>query len=172
MMQEAAIIQAVIEGKNGYAELVERYHVGLIIHCERLVGDRTDAEDVAQEAFVKAYLNLKNYDADKARFSTWLYKIATNLAIDYLRKERRISHEADVETLAELSMPTQVELAERNELRAIVAALEPPAYKQVIEGYYWQGKSYQELAEELRVPLNTVRTWIHRAKEQLKEQLV
>jgi len=171
MKNESEIIQAIIAGDDRYAELVERYHVGLIIHCERMVKDRDDAEDIAQEAFVKAYLDLKRYDPAKARFSTWLYKIATNLALDHLRKHKRKMSVEDVEALAEATMPTYLEDEERQEMRKAVEDLVPPEYRRVIEAYYWDGKSYQEIAELEGVPLNTTRTWIRRAKLQLKEKL-
>ena len=171
MKNESEIIKAVIDGHDRYAELVERYHVGLIIHCERIVRDRDDAEDIAQEAFVKAYLEIRKYDPDKSRFSTWLYKIATNLALDHLRKQKRKMNVEDVEALAEATMPTYLEDEEREELRKAVESLVPPEYRRVIEAYYWDGKSYQEIAELEGVPLNTARTWLRRAKLQLKEGL-
>jgi RNA polymerase sigma-70 factor (ECF subfamily) len=171
MVNEAEIIAEINRGVDRYAELVERYHVGLIIHCEHLVGDRDDAEDIAQEAFVKAYLKLKEFNPAKARFSTWLYKIATNLALDHLRSRRRHVDAEDIELIAEATMPAFIEEEEKREVRTAVGKLTPPEYRRVIEKYYWKGKSYQEIADELHVPLNTVRTWIRRAKLQLKEKL-
>lgn len=171
MMEEAELIAGVIAGSDRYGELVERYHVGLIIHCEQLVNDRDEAEDIAQQAFVKAYLQLKKFDPKRARFSTWLYRIATNLAIDYLRQHKRRMEVADIETIAETNMPTYLEDEQKQEVRTAVKQLMPPEYRQVIEAYYWDGKSYEEIATDLHIPLNTVRTWLRRAKLQLKEKL-
>jgi RNA polymerase sigma-70 factor (ECF subfamily) len=171
MKNEQEIIQAVIAGSDRYEELVQRYHVGLIIHCERMVKDRDDAEDIAQEAFVKAYLQLNKYNSEKSRFSTWLYKIATNLALDYLRKQKRKMNVDDVEVLAEATMPTYLEDEMRQTMRDAVKSLVPPEYRRVIEAYYWDGKSYQEIADAEGIPLNTTRTWIRRAKQQLKEKV-
>jgi RNA polymerase sigma-70 factor (ECF subfamily) len=171
MKNEQEIIQAVIAGSDRYEELVQRYHVGLIIHCERMVKDRDDAEDIAQEAFVKAYLQLSKYNSEKSRFSTWLYKIATNLALDYLRKQKRKMNVDDVEVLAEATMPTYLEDEMRQTMRDAVKSLVPPEYRRVIEAYYWDGKSYQEIADAEGIPLNTTRTWIRRAKQQLKEKV-
>src|SRR5215471_2053179 len=120
MMEEAEIIRAINDGFDRYEELVERYHVGLIIHCEQLVGDRDEAEDIAQEAFVKAYVQLKRFDPKRARFSTWLYKIATNLAIDYLRQHRRQVVVEDLEAIAEVSMPAYIEEDEKRTVRTAV----------------------------------------------------
>ncbi len=171
MKNETQTIEDIVAGADRYAELVERYHVGLIIHCERIVRDRDDAEDIAQEAFMKVYLQLKTYNSDKSRFSTWLYKIATNLALDHLRKNKRTMTVEDVESLVEATMPTYMEDEERAEMRRAVESLVPPEYRRVIEAYYWDGKSYQEIAEAEGIPLNTLRTWIRRAKLQLKEKI-
>ncbi len=170
-MDEKEIIAQIINGIDRYEELVRRYHVGLIIHCERILNNRDDAQDIAQEAFIRAYLELDKFDPQKARFSTWLYRIAINLTIDQLRKQKRKVDVENIELIAEVTMPTHMEDEERKAIHAAVAALEPLKHRQVIESYYWEGKSYQEIADELSVPINTVRTWIHRAKEQLKEQL-
>ena len=172
MNNESQIIEKILAGSDRYAEFVERYHVGLIIHCERIVKNREDAEDIAQDAFVKAYLQLKTYDSDKSRFSTWLYKIATNLALDHLRKNKHTMTVEDIEGLAEATMPTYLEDEERDEMRRAVQSLVPPEYRRVIESYYWDGKSYQQIAEAEGVPLNTTRTWIRRAKLQIKDKML
>jgi len=169
--QEKDIIAAVINGNDRYEELVTRYHIGLIIHCEHLVGDRDDAEDIAQEAFVKAYMQLQHFNPEKARFSTWLYKIATNLAIDFLRKKKRQVVVEDVEAMAAVTMPKYIEEERQDEVISAVVALEPPEFKRVIEAYFWHGKSYQQIADDEHIPLNTVRSRLRRAKLQLKEKL-
>lgn len=171
-MNEDAIITNVLAGDtDAYSELVSRYHVGLIIHCERLLGDRNEAEDIAQEAFIKGFNSLDSFDSDKARFSTWLYKIATNKALDILRKNKRVLPTEDVEQLAETAAP-DYELEEtKRTVRDAVAKLEPPTHRQAIEAYYWRGESYQQIAASLDVPINTIRTWLHRAKKQLRSDL-
>jgi RNA polymerase sigma-70 factor (ECF subfamily) len=171
MEQEKTIIQEVLAGVDRYEALVTAYHVGLIIHCERLVGDRADAEDIAQEAFVKAYMQLSKFDPSKARFSTWLYRIATNLAVDFLRSRKRHIDVDDIETVAETTMPRFIEEERELEIIRAVEALKPPEFRQVIEAYYWRGESYQEIAKAMDTPLNTVRSRIRRAKQQLKEVL-
>lgn len=135
-----------------------------------MVRNRADAEDIAQEAFVKAYENLDHYDAQKARFSTWLYKIAANLAIDWLRKNRRLVHIDDME---QYDQPTESTLNpdEIAALRQAIDHLEPPKLAEVIRAYYWEGKSYQEIAATFDTTTNTVGTWIRRAKAQLAEEL-
>src|SRR6187431_1841135 len=107
MNNEQRIIREIRAGNTErYAYLVDCYHVGLIIHCERLVGDRMEAEDIAQKSFIKAYQKLAVFDSEKGRFSTWLYKIATNEALDYLRKTKRVVVTEDIED-AVPTMPDQ-----------------------------------------------------------------
>ncbi len=170
-MNETEVIQDVVAGLDRYEELVNRYHVGLIIHCEGLVGDRDIAEDIAQEAFIKAFIELKKFNPGKARFSTWLYRIATNLALDHLRKSKRHLSVEDIETIAEVTMPAFLEEERKQEVRKAVLTLVPPEYRQVIEAYYWNGKSYNQIADDMHLELNTVRTWLRRAKLQLREKL-
>lgn len=172
-MNENHIVESILKGDDDvYAQLVERYHVGLIIHCERLVGDRDDAEDVAQEAFIKAYKNLKSFDYNKSRFSTWLYKIATNTAIDHLRKNKRSVAVEDIELLAQTTEPAILKNEEQTAVREAVLKLMPPEYRLVIEAYYWRGLSYEQIAAELGKPVSTIGTYIRRAKLRLKGDLL
>lgn len=164
-------IQAVLRGEDAYRELVERYHPGLIIHCGQILKDRDEAEDIAQEAFVKAYLKLADYDPSASRFSTWLYRIATNLALNKLKQNNRKVDTDDIELLADSTMPTYLEDERKQEVIAAVIKLVPPEYRRAIEAYYWQGLSYQDIADELGIPLNTLKTWMRRAKQQLKGEL-
>src|SRR4051812_40236041 len=86
MKNEQELIAQILHGDiEKYAQLIDRYKNGLYLHCFSIVRDEVTAEDLAQEAFIQAYRKLKKYD-EKYRFSTWLYKIATNKALDHLRK--------------------------------------------------------------------------------------
>jgi RNA polymerase sigma-70 factor (ECF subfamily) len=170
-MDESQTIRAIAAGEiDRYADLVERYQIGLIIYCERLVGDRAEAEDIAQTAFIKAYDNIHTFKPDMARFSTWLYRIARNEATDFLRKHHRTQATEDIEEL-EPSILDLVDEELKREVRDAVLALVPPEQRKVIEAYYWEGKSYQVIADEMNVPINTVRSWLRRAKIQLKGAL-
>lgn len=171
-MNETTTIQKILAGDtNAYEHLVARYHVGLIIHCERLVSDRDQAEDIAQEAFIKAFNNLRQFDPAKSRFSTWLYKIATNKAIDFLRTAKRKIPVKDIELIADEAAPDYEAEETKREVRDAVAKLQPPTHRHTIEAYYWDGQSYEQIAESLNVPINTVRTWLRRAKQQLRSDL-
>lgn len=170
-MKETQVINDVLNGNTeAYAELIGRYHIGLIIHCERLIGDREEAEDIAQEAFVKAYTNLKKFNPEYS-FSTWLYKIATNAALDYMRKHKKQIQVEDIEQLTQVTENNFLEKEQHQAVRDAVKKLKPPEYKYVIEAYYWRGLSYQEIAQELNKPINTIGTYILRAKTKLKGEL-
>lgn len=172
MMNEEQSIARVLGGdKEAYRELVERYQTGLIIHCENIMKDRQDGEDIAQEAFIKAYKNLPSFSKDKARFSTWLYRIATNLCIDYLRKNKRKVDLENIEEQLEAVQPQHIEEEEILRIRRAVEQLEPPKYAEIIKAYFWEGKSYQEIAVTYKTSTNTIGTWISRAKLQLRENL-
>lgn len=83
-------IRQVLKGdQNAYADIVNLYQHKLYQICYRMLGNKQEAEDIAQEAFVRAYINLHSYD-QKRKFSTWIYRIATNLCIDRIRKRSRI----------------------------------------------------------------------------------
>lgn len=170
-MNESHIINAICDGDvDQYAALVERYQIGLIIYCERLVGDRAEAEDITQKTFIKAYEKLPTFESEKGRFSTWVYKIAYNEAVDFLRKVRRVTATEKIEELEPvINDVLQEELLQ--EVRQAVLALMPPEHRRAVEAYYWEGKSYQAIADEMRVPINTVKSWLRRAKIQLKGAL-
>jgi len=173
MMNEEKCIARVLKGNTEqYRVLVERYQTGLIIHCENILKDRQDGEDIAQEAFIKAYNNLASFSHSKAKFSTWLYRIATNLCIDYLRKNKRKVYIKNVEEYVDSIRPEALEQSEIIAIRRAVDSLEPPEYAEIIKAYFWEGKSYKQIAEQHHTSVNTVGTWISRAKVQLKEKLV
>lgn len=172
-MNEAEVIEQIRSGDlDQYGRLVERYRVGLVIHCDRLLGDRDEAEDVAQKACIKAYEKLHDFDSNKARYSTWLYRIATNMALDILRAKKRSipADMEDVEGAGALDAALMHDETIR-ELRAAVLDLMPPEQRRVIEAFYWDGLSYQAIATEMGVPINTVKSWMRRAKQQLRDKL-
>jgi RNA polymerase sigma-70 factor (ECF subfamily) len=173
MMNEIKIIEQVCAGDlELYGRLIERYRVGLIIHCDRLLGDREEAEDIAQRAFIKAYEKLDDFDGKKARYSTWLYRIATNMALDRLKAQKRVvpADMEDIEGAGALDAALMHDETIR-EVRTAVLKLMPPEQRRAIEAFYWDGKSYQAIADEMGVSINTVKSWIRRAKQQLRSDL-
>jgi RNA polymerase sigma-70 factor (ECF subfamily) len=167
---ESELIAQILDGdEEAYAALINRYKEGLYRHCFRFVRDEDEAEDIAHEAFVEAFIHLDRYDP-KFRFSTWLYKIATNLALMRLRKRRDVRMDEDELDRLISDLPGAEDLAYFSELHDAVDAL-PMQYRTVISMHYWQGKSYHEIASYMGTPMGTVKSWMSRAKKQLKEVL-
>ncbi|MBX4190759.1 sigma-70 family RNA polymerase sigma factor [Candidatus Saccharibacteria bacterium] len=170
MKNEQQLIGQILQGdQEKYAELIDRYKDGLYLHCFSIVRDEDAAEDLAQEAFIQAYRQLKKYD-EKYRFSTWLYKIATNKAIDHLRKKSpHLLNDEELDNLKSQLPSPDVE-ARFSELHHAVDNL-PANFRSVLSLYYWQGQSYEEIAEIMQVPIGSVRGWISRAKLILRKEL-
>lgn len=169
-MDEEKILSLVQNGESdAYRALVERYQAGVIIYCDQIVYDRDAAEDIAQEAFVKAYYSLGQFDTKKAAFSTWLYRIAANQAKDYLRKHRKKVALEDIEQA--IHEVPDISEAEANEIQSAVRELQPPEYARVVQAYFWEGLRYEQIAAELQVPVGTIGTWLKRAKAQLRKEL-
>lgn len=170
-MNESAVIKEVLSGhKDAYAPLVDRYLPGLYIHLFALVKDEDSAHDLAQSAFIKAYDSLDRYNP-KYRFSTWLYRIATNDALKHLKRQQRIGLD-DIPEIPDTYDPLEATRVEQREarVRAAVGKL-PLRYQTVISLYYWQNAPYAEIAIILGIPIGTVRTWLGRAKDRLEELL-
>ena len=107
-------------------------------------------------------------------FSTWLYKIADNIAYRHFKNTKFISDIDDVEEFIPDSKPTAEELVDKKlDQEAVREAVDnlPSAYKQVVTLYYWDGFSYEEIAKIIDRPVGTIRTWLHRAKEHLRKEL-
>ena len=169
-MKEATAVKLVQNGEtSAYRIIVDRYQAGVIIHCENIVKDRDIAEDIAQDAFIKAYNNIVSYDPAKASFSTWLYKIATNKALDHLRRSKHTLSTDDMNTY--LAEQPVLSSSEKHEIQASVDSLQPPEYARVIQAYFWEGMRYEAIAAELNVPVGTISTWMRRAKIALRKEL-
>ena len=165
---EHAIIIRILDGEEYlYGILIDRYKIGLYHHCFKFVHDEDWAEDITQEAFIKAYVNLEKYKSAYS-FSTWLYKIATNIALQEIRKQRPFPLDEEIQIISTLAQTDQ--LAINNELHRAVGAL-TNNHRLVITKYFWQGKSYKDIAKEMNTSIGNVKGWMSRAKKQLKEIL-
>ncbi|GIN63325.1 ECF RNA polymerase sigma factor SigW [Robertmurraya siralis] len=176
-------IKQVLKGdQNAYAEIVEIYKDKVFQLCFRMLGNRHEAEDMAQEAFIRAYVNIASFNID-LKFSTWLYRIATNLCIDRIRKKKPDFYlDAEVSGTDGLTMYSQVpsdsalpeEEVESIELHETIQreiAKLPEKYRSVIVLKYIEELSLNEISEILDMPLGTVKTRIHRGREALRHQL-
>lgn len=172
MMNEHDCITHILKGNpESYRQLVERYQAGLIIHCENILKNRQDGEDIAQEAFIKAFKSLDSFSNEKASFSTWLYRIATNLCIDLLRRNKRKVNLANIEERLEAVESAYDDIEMADYVQTLMKELEPPKYAAILKAYFWEGKSYQQIAQDYSTSTNTIGTWMRRAKSQLKEKL-
>jgi len=163
--------------RNAYAQLMDRYKESLYFKLIKMTGCETDADDVTIEAFGKAFSNLHTYSPEYA-FSTWLFRIATNNCIDYMRKKRvkavslvpptindeRMGFEMRIADLAADPETLIIKEQKNQNLRAIVDKLKPH-YRILIELRYYKEYSYEEIAEKLDLPVGTVKAKLFRAKE-------
>jgi len=167
---EQELIAQILDGdEEAYAILIDRYKEGLYRHCFRFTHDEDEAEDIAHEAFIEAFVHLDRYNP-QFRFSTWLYKIATNLALTHLRKRRTVRlDEGELDRIMS-DLPGTIDLAMYQELREAVDAL-PTNYRTVVSMHYWHGKSYSEIAMQMGTSVGSIKSWMSRARKQLKEVL-
>ena len=171
--------QAIDGNQRAYADLMDRYKDAIYFLLLKMVNNKSDAEDLTIEAFGKAFKNLHQYTPSYA-FSTWLFKIATNNYIDFIRKKKAnlisIDHPQDSES--SIQMPTTIQsntldpeetlIKEQNVIlvQGLVAKLKP-RYRTLIELRYFKEYSYEEIADELDLPLGTVKAQLFRARELL-----
>ncbi len=166
MDNDITLIERAIEGdKSAFGDLVDKYKGKIVGAAFRFSGNYKDAEDVAQEVFLKAYLNLAKFRKE-ADFSTWLYRITYNTACNYVRKKKikMTTLKDDIRYEDEFDI-------ERNEKREIVrAALEklPLKLKSVLVFREYESLSYKEIAGVLDCSIGTVESRISRAREKLK----
>src|SRR5436853_930644 len=172
-MSEAALVELVLAGdQDVFAVLVERYKDAVRNLAYRMLGNVTEAEDVTQEAFVRAYTQLATYKPTH-KFSTWLLSIASHLAIDQLRRRRFLALPledvpfldwiADVGTGPEQSA---LEGEQQDEVQTYLQRL-PGKYRAVIVLRYWYDFSYEEIARTLNLTPALVKARLHRARELL-----
>jgi len=171
--------------KAAFARLVEKHKQSVYGLCYRLLPSVEESRDAAQEAFVRAYTRIRDFDA-RQPFAAWVLRIARNHCIDLLRRRRptlALSSEGrgddGPETGVAPELPDhfaqggeqamQEQEAQRDLDRAIAAL--PPRYREVIALFHIQHRSYAEIAAALGVPMGTVMTWLHRARKELKAQL-
>jgi RNA polymerase sigma-70 factor (ECF subfamily) len=171
------VIQAMEGDQKAYAELLGRYRDAIYFMLLKMVNNSSDAEDLTIEAFGKAFKNINQYTPNYA-FSTWLFKIATNNCIDFIRKKKLNNISLDQtgahEDSVPMTIPTDTPDPEENLisqqkvvlLRSIVAKLKP-RYRKLIELRYFHEFSYEEISEELELPIGTVKAQLFRARELL-----
>lgn len=174
-----ALVQRALKDKDqrAYGELMERYRESIYYMLLKMVNNSDDAEDLTIEAFGKAFKRLHQYTPQFA-FSTWLFKIASNNCIDHIRKKRINALSLDAgytnsegETMeiniadGKLDPEETMEKMERvKKMREVVTKLKP-RYRELVELRYFKELSYEEISQELDIPLGTVKAQLFRARE-------
>ncbi len=176
------IANAIAGNQEAFKRLMKKYHNAIAHLIMRMVGSQGDVEDLTQEAFIKAFNSLQSFN-DEFAFSTWLYKIATNNCIDYLRKRKLKTFSIDRpisrdDSQQQYEIPDDTHVPDNDILRdqqttAIQRAIDslPEKYRLVIVMRHQEERSYEEIAQELDLPLGTVKAHIFRAREMLYKQL-
>lgn len=168
--------QALGGSQTAYGALVGRYASAAVNVAARLVNDRALAEELAQEAFVRAFSRLATYDPER-RFSSWFFQILHNVSVDYLRRRRVETVSLDALLNSGYAGPADDDPASSPETeaerRALAAALADATgrlrhdFREAIVLKYQQGLSVNEIAEILGVPEGTVKTYLHRGRKEL-----
>lgn len=186
-LPDADVVALALEGRDAaHRELIKRYERPVFSLVLRMVRDRELAEDLTQDTFVKVLSHLDRYRTD-FKFSSWLFKIANNVAIDHLRHRQldtvsidgsRLAATSDAVEASRFDIPDESENAlGEMEARELGSAIEQaisslrPEYRSCILLRHVEGRSYEEIASTLDLPLGTVKTYIHRARHELRRAL-
>ncbi len=170
ILTDRELIELSLNGDTvAFDHLLDRYRASMRkLYLQRTGGNGDDADDLIQDTFLKVYLNLGRYNPDYT-FGQWIYTIARNTFIDYLRK-RQDSVPLESVQRGQSSLPTPEESVINSQQRAQLEAFMErmkPQYRRLIELRFFRDFSYEEIASELGIPLGTVKTQLHRAREQM-----
>jgi RNA polymerase sigma-70 factor (ECF subfamily) len=181
-LTDVELIEKAIRGReDGFEELVRRYQRPITGYVYRMLNNYDVSLDVTQEVFIKVYNSLEKYSSEY-KFSTWLYRIAHNAAIDYMRRNSVSQQSLEAENAdgtyqlqLESPQPTPEQERERSEWRTeietVVKCL-PVVYRELILLRHTQDLSYDEIAEVTNLPLGTVKNRLFRAREMMREMFV
>lgn len=171
---EARLIELAQNGdRNAFGELVRRHYQGVILVVYRMCGDTGLAEDAAQEAFIRAWVNLPSYQP-RSSLRNWLYRIAVNAALDVLRRKPEESIEdEEVLMVPDQAVGPETALIEKEQAAVLQQAMKslPDAARSVLVLREYGGLSYQEIAGVLDVPIGTVMSRLNYARNRLREVL-
>ncbi len=170
--RDTADLQLVQRAKSGdpeaFSELVKRHQHIIFNVAYRFMRDVALAEDMAQEAFLKAYRLLKGFRGE-CSFSTWMYRVACSVCLTELnRRKRRGEVELTPANLNATAVQPSDSFDIPEQIRRCVTKL-PDRYATIITLYYLQGVSYEEIAEVMSIPMGTLKTWMFRARKQLRK---
>ncbi|WP_020533557.1 RNA polymerase sigma factor [Flexithrix dorotheae] len=179
-IEDFELIDKAIEGdEKSYADLMEKYRRPVYHTMLKMVRNVDDAEDLTIEAFAKAFRNLSKFKKDYT-FSTWLFRVATNNCIDFIRKKRLETMSINAEITKDDGDSLSIDIkdgaldpmeeaikSQKIEIIRQFVTLLPLKYQKLVKLRYFEELSYDEIAQELEAPLGTVKAQLHRARELL-----
>ena len=181
--EDATLIKRALDGdQKAFRKLRQKYHEAIYNLIYRMIRDKDEVADLTQEAFIKAFMSLSSFN-DEYAFSTWLYKIATNNCIDYIRRKKLQTFSIDKpiaskESEFSFELPDSTyepdrDMIARQRKKLLDDAITslPAKYRQVIHLRHVEEREYQEIATMLKLPLGTVKAHIFRAREMLNKYL-
>ncbi|MCX7834406.1 MAG: sigma-70 family RNA polymerase sigma factor [Ignavibacteria bacterium] len=181
--EDIALIDEVLKGKKvSFDKLVKKYYNSINNLIRKMIHERDDIEDLIQDTFVRAFNSLHKFNKEFA-FSTWIYKIATNICIDYIRKRKLITYTLDKEIkledneikyeIADDSFIPDRRLIEIQKEKILEKAIDnlPKKYKDIIILRHKYDLNYYEISKKLNIPLGTVKAHLFRARELLNKYL-
>lgn len=174
---DGVLVRQVRQGHlEAYGELVRRYQGSVFGVCYRMLGERQEAEDLVQDAFIRGYERLSTFDAAYP-FGPWIRRVAANLCLNRLQRRQPILIELDEEAGLQGGVPgpspesSAEKRQQAEDIRQAILAL-PPAYRAVVELRHYQDASYEEIAAALHLPLSDVKSHLFRARRILASRLV
>jgi len=170
-MDKNILIRAKAGDLEAFEYILSFYEKAIYNYCLRIIKNSQNAKDITQETFIKVYTHRTGIDPEK-NIKTWIFTIATNTAYDFIRSKKR-KRETSLDEENETISSFAAYYPQEGLVSDVDKALEQikPEYKKVLVLFYQQGFAYKEISEILEMPINTVKTYIARGKEQLKEVL-
>ncbi len=169
-LSDEALVEIIrTRNKERYTEIVQRYQNKLLRYARYLVSDEQKAQDIVQASFIKAYINLNGFNTKK-KFSSWIYRIVHNEAINEVKK-----HKKEMPILDNVDYQSTQDVEENYSNKEIMKEVEhclknmPVLYSEPLALYYLDDKSYDEISDILHIPMGTVATRIKRAKSLMKK---
>lgn len=176
-LSDEEIVALALRDAEAFGMLMERYEAPLSRYIRRISSfSRDDVEDILQEAFIKTYRNLRDFDR-KSKFSSWIYRIAHNQTIDVARKKKIQASvsidEHDLEHLLRASTDIEGEAVRKDDFARLETAIRslPKTYREALILRFLEEKSYEEIMDILHVPKGTVATLVHRGRKMLIERM-
>lgn len=160
---------------EAFGELAQRYQQTVFNVCFRMLGERREAEDLAQETFIRAYRKLDTFDVSRP-FGPWIRRVAANLCLNHLEKRRvpqlPLDEERDQKASSNILNPERkrIEVEAQDKIREAILEL-PAKYRVVIELRHFQTMSYDEISKALNIPISDVKSHLFRGRRRLAERL-